>query len=355
MSNNKIYKQVNNILNTLLEATDHFSNLIKEKNKIQSVHMFTSIVEGTQSVFNSLEENNPLFYENSDSIIKSLTLISNHIEEDRFTKTLEVIQFSLRPAYSKMKKEISILMPETKKYITMRIYHRIHNPLNILRKERLDATLAEAKKQNVNLYFFTSEDINIDDREINALVHVNGDVITETIKLPDVISNIGLGELNNKERQLYKLVPFLNTSNVGNKLTLPMELMKYKEYAELLVPFIICTSESKVYSFLEKHEHAVFKSIAGNRGENIYFVRKKGSRYIVLEQTKERIMTEELFSVFLEKIIFKNKGNYILQRYIHTKTKQDEPYHFRSLVQKIIKVLGKLLISMQALEIKGLI
>src|SRR5699024_11845108 len=33
-------------------------------------------------------------------------------------------------------------------------------------------------------------------------------------------------------------------------------------------------------------------------------------------------------------IILAEKGSYIIQRYIHTRTNNDEPYHFRSHVQK---------------------
>src|SRR5699024_4043547 len=43
---------------------------------------------------------------------------------------------------------------------------------------------------------------------------------------------------------------------------------------------------------------------------------------------------EKKFKNFIKNTILSKKGSYIIQRYIHTRTKEDEPYHFRSHVQK---------------------
>lgn len=46
--------QVKNILDTLIEATDHFSDLVKNRELNQSIFMFSSIVEGFESINNLL-------------------------------------------------------------------------------------------------------------------------------------------------------------------------------------------------------------------------------------------------------------------------------------------------------------
>ena len=61
MTEVKQLQQVNHILNTLLEATDHLVFLIKDSNSTHSFYMFSSIVEGTQAAFNTLKQNDPIF------------------------------------------------------------------------------------------------------------------------------------------------------------------------------------------------------------------------------------------------------------------------------------------------------
>src|SRR5699024_8148144 len=183
------------------------------------------------------------------------------------------------------------------------------------------------------LYFFTEKNIDFEEKTIEAWTY-NNDWIKKTVSFPDVISNIGVGRPNLTERKLARLIPFTNTSYVGNKFSLPRRLLQHRKYAELLVPFTMCISEEKIYQFMRNNEHVVFKALGSNRGENIYFVRKRGSRYILLDQIKERLLNEKDFNDFITNIILAEKGSYIIQRYIHTRTNNDEPYHFRSHVQK---------------------
>ena len=334
MTEVKPLQQVNHILNTLLEATDHLVLLIKESNSTHSFYMFSSIVEGTQAVFNTLEQNDPIFSGQSDKVVNYLTMIAEQLEKNNYTKVLEIIQFSLRPLYVQMQEQLNEVLPKHKENISIGIYHRTHQPQEIIPEKRLKATLNEAAKQEVNVYFFTLENVDFSKQTIDAFAYENEAWVPMTIPYPDVISNIGVGQFNKEERQLQRIIPFTNTSYVGNKFTLPRKMLHNRKYAELLVPFTMCVSKDKITSFMHQNEHVVFKALGSNRGENIYFVRKKGARYIILDQIKERILAEEDFQSFLNNVILAEKGSYIIQRYVHTRTKDDEPYHFRSHVQK---------------------
>lgn len=334
MDKDKQLEQTKNILSTLIEATDHFSSLIKNKKYNHSFYMFSSIVEGTQAIFQSFEEGDKIFTENSEQLVQYLTLISTELEKKRYTKVLEIVQFSLRPLYIKIDEKLDSILPQKKEKLSIGIYHRTHNPKDVLPKERLDATLDEAIKQDVLLYFFTENDIDFEKQTIDAWHYKDKEWTKSTSPFPSVISNIGVVKPNQAERRLSRIIPFTNTSYVGNKFSLPRRLLQHRKYADLLVPFTMCISEDKINQFIEKNEHVVFKALGSNRGENIYFVRKIGSRYTILDQIKERILTEEQFNHFIENIILAEKGTYIIQRYVHTRTKDDEPYHFRSHVQK---------------------
>ncbi|HZW68746.1 MAG TPA: YheC/YheD family protein [Pseudogracilibacillus sp.] len=334
MDTDKQLEQTKNILTTLIEATDHFTSLIKNKEYNHSFYMFSSIVEGTQAIFHTLGEEDEIFAKYSEQLVQYLTLISTELEKKRYTKVLEIVQFSLRPLYIKINEKLGSILPQTKENVAIGIYHRTHNPKDVLAKERLEATLHEAEKQDVLLYFFTENDIDFEQQTIDAWHYKDNEWIKAISPFPSVVSNIGVGKPNQAERRLSRIIPFTNTSYVGNKFSLPRRLLQHRKYADLLVPFTMCISEDKINQFIEKNDHLVFKALGSNRGENIYFVRKIGSRYTLLDQIKERILTEEQFHHFIKNVILAEKGSYIIQRYVHTRTKDDEPYHFRSHVQK---------------------
>src|SRR5699024_6763981 len=95
------------------------------------------------------------------------------LEQQNQTKTLEIIQFSLRPLYVTMNEAIHKSLPNMNKQVVIGIYHRQHNPKDILPTERLEATLKEAKKQSTTLYFFTEKNIDFEEKTIEAWTYNN--------------------------------------------------------------------------------------------------------------------------------------------------------------------------------------
>lgn len=333
--NNKQLFQVQNILDTLLEATDHFSTLVKNKEFNQCITIFSSIVEGSQAVMTMLNETDEAFVKHSQTLEMYLAMIVEELEKGNLMKVAEIVQFSLRPHFVSLKETFINIVGNQKKdaKISIGTFHNWVNPKDAINQERLNATIIEAKKQDTLLYFFTSEDVNFDSKTVNAFIFENNKWERVIIPFPDVINNIGAGNISQTERKLRREIPF-TSFYVGNKYTLPKQMIKYREFTDLLVPFRVCMNEAGIYDFLDNNNRAVFKALGSNRGEDIYFITKKGSRYFVLDQKKERIMNEEVFQDFIENTILKEKGGYIIQKYIHTRTKDDEPYHFRSHVQK---------------------
>lgn len=327
--------QIQNILETLVEATDHFASLIKEKELNQSIYIFSSIVEGSQAVINLLHSQNQTFTNETKNLEEYLFLIADELENGRLIKVAEVIQFSLRPLLVRLQKEFVEELGDQKAedIISIGIFNSWVNPKDTLREERMQAILNEGIKQNTTLYFFTSTDVDFEKEQIHANTFRNEQWERVTVPFPDVINNIGAGKRSQTERKLQRIIPF-TTFHVGNKFTLPERMLKHRKFAELLVPFTVCMNEDNVYNFIEKNNQFVFKALASNRGENIYFVTKKGSRYILFEHKKERILTEEEFEYFIKYTILAEKGSFIIQRYILSRTKSDEPFHIRAQVQK---------------------
>lgn len=327
--------QVQNILETLLEATDHFAVLIKNKDLNQSIPMFSSIVEGSQVIMTTLNQTDKSFAEYASTLENYLVLIAKELEQKNMLKMAEIVQFSLRPHFVKIQQAFFEIIGNKKKdkTISIGVFHSWTNPRGIIPEARLNAMLNEAERQKTLLYFFTSTDINFNKNTVNAEVYQNKTWNQVTVPFPNVINNIGAGKISQAERKLRREVPF-TSFHVGNKYSLPKRMVKHRKYIDLLVPFRVCINESGIYEFLTKNNRAVFKALGSNRGENIYFINKKGNRYLLLDQKKEIILNEKALGQFINHTILSEKGSYIIQRYIHTRTKADEPYHFRSHVQK---------------------
>jgi len=334
-NNDKQLFQTQNILETLLEATDHFAKLIKQKEFNQSITIFNSIVEGSQAVMTTLNNVDKSFIPHSQALEKYLVMIVEELEKRNLLKISEIVQFSLRPHFVHLQQIFIEQLGNQKKdkAISIGVFHSWGNPKDFTPKPRLNALIIEAKKQNALLYFFTSKDVNFENKSIEANTFHNNHWESVTISFPDVINNVGAGNISQVERRLRREVPF-TTFHVGNKYTLPKQMIKHNKFTELLVPFRVCKDEAGVYDFLGKNNRAVFKALGSNRGENIYFVYKNGNRYVFLDHKKERIMNEKDFNYFVDNIILKEKNSYIIQKYIHARTNSDEPYHFRSHVQK---------------------
>lgn len=327
--------QIQNILETILEATDHFAELIKEKNFNQSVFIFTSIVEGCESTFPLLNQIHTPIEKETKTIENILLLTAKEFNDANFIKVAEIVQFSLRPSFKKLINSFVEQIGDQKKEKTIKIgvFHSWANPKEIMRPGRIEAMNSEAEKQNAKLYYFTSENVDFTAKTIEADTYDNDDWKRVTIPFPDVINNIGAGKRSIVERKLRREIPF-TSFYVGNKYTLPKRMAKFKKYTELIIPFTVCFTEEVINKFMNNNERVVFKDLSRNRGENIYFVTRTNNRYILLDQHKERILNEDEFQNFIKHTILAEKGSYIIQRYIHARTKNDEPYHIRAQVQK---------------------
>ncbi|MUV37067.1 UDP-N-acetylmuramoyl-tripeptide--D-alanyl-D-alanine ligase [Lentibacillus sp. JNUCC-1] len=334
-SNEKQLMQVHNILQTLLEASEHFHKLIKAKEVNQSIFIFSSIVEGLGALGNVPEGLDKQDWSSHKGKVEQYLLqIAKLLEQGQFLKISEILQFSFIPFLKKMLKQTEAVTQQSEnKTYTIGVFSPQRNPRDFYTKERLEAMLNESEKQDTKLIFFTSKDVDLEHKTISADVFTKGEWQQVKASYPDVINNVGGGRRTRVDRRLRREVPFTSFF-VGNKFFLPKRMVQYRKYAELLVPFKLCLHEIDIHDFLEENNSVVFKALSSNRGENIYFVTKKGSRYTILAHKKEHILSEDAFNKWVQNTILKEKGSFIVQRYIHTRTKADEPYHIRAHVQK---------------------
>src|SRR5690625_1980413 len=103
-------EQISNIINTLIEASEHFLKLIKEKKYKESLYIFSSIIEGYNVVQNEINKDQNLKNELSDfekRILSNIKNISSALEKTNLLKVNEYLQFNFIPTLKKWKDEIS--------------------------------------------------------------------------------------------------------------------------------------------------------------------------------------------------------------------------------------------------------
>lgn len=329
--------QIINVFDTIMEASTHFRELIKDKLVDKSVFVFSSIVEGLTMLDHTIMNSgdNQLIKE-KEKINNVVFLIAKELESNKEAKILEIVQFSLLPSLNKITHYLNSIETSDKNRITIGVYLDHVNPRNVYPEARIDALVNEAYKQNCEIYFFSSEDVNFEEKKIEADSYVNNQWVKRKFDFPSVINNIGAIPRSRQsltERKLRR-VCLVTSFSLGNKLYLPKIMLDNKKYAELLVPFKIIKDRTVVFDFLRNNDKGVLKSIFGRQGQNIYFVERINEKYKVIDHKEVNMLSHEEFVDWLDKSKIIKRNNYMIQRYVDARTKKDEPFDIRAHLQK---------------------
>ncbi|SEO59360.1 YheC/D like ATP-grasp [Amphibacillus marinus] len=329
-------KQVINITNTVIDAVEHLQKQLKAKDFKNSVVIFSSIVEGFKSLEPILKslDNNVLSY--NKKINKAILLIAKSLEQYNFTKSIEVIQFNLSPNLKKIKN----LLGETIEYptskLTIGVYHDMVNPVDLYTEDRINALVHEAEIQDTSIFFFSSSDVDFDAKKINGLFVTKEERAYQEVNFPTIVHNIGLTQKQRQsltERKLRREILFTSFS-LGNKLFLPKIMLENRKFAELLVPFKIINNKDILLNFLNENNTGVIKPILGRQGQRIFFVNKKENKYVIKDHKKEFILSKDAFNQWVDDNKIVSKMQFMIQRYVKARTKENKPFDIRAHMQK---------------------
>ncbi|MBQ3443274.1 MAG: YheC/YheD family protein [Selenomonadaceae bacterium] len=196
-----------------------------------------------------------------------------------------------------------------------------------------------AKNFNIELYFFTAEDINFDNNTVEAVFAEGGTQIKCTVPLPKIIYNLpdvieGRSGIELKEKLqkagCYLVRPALRL----NKQRIYDGLNKNEHFKEYLIETHTVESFDSFLSFLKKYDNdVVLKPAIGTEG--------KGVTRITFDATSG----EYIASLQKGKLFFKNvsefkdyyEGQFVrrlhtVQPYIVSRTKHGNPFDIRILV-----------------------
>lgn len=104
--------EIHNMLNTLIETTDHLTTLATAEELEQSVYIFTSLIEGTEAVFKVLPTFAIDVLEPMKNIEQTLITIAKSLEDEALAKVGEIAETNLKPEFVKMRDRFAEVLEE---------------------------------------------------------------------------------------------------------------------------------------------------------------------------------------------------------------------------------------------------
>lgn len=192
-----------------------------------------------------------------------------------------------------------------------------------------------AKAEGVDFVYFSPGCVNFVTKRIHGQVYENGAWREQTVPFPDVIYNAGspekLAKAKSVVQKLKEMIPF-TTHSIGNKWNVAERLKEGKEFAGYLIPTKTIKDPNDIFYFMNAFREVIVKPIDGRKGQGIYFIQMDGSEYVVNKDSKDIRYSQTQLASFFAPLL--QKGIFIIQPYICSKTRAGLAYDFRLHVQK---------------------
>ena len=194
---------------------------------------------------------------------------------------------------------------------------------------------AAAKMEGVNFFYFTPGRVNLELKQIKGLFYENGKWIEREVSYPDVIFNAG-GTLTTKQDEivdvLQKEIPY-TSHPIGDKMSVYKRIKKSGQFTQYLIPSEKLMRETNIFLYLNKYKSIMIKPLSGAKGEGIIYVEKQDKNFLLKTGEIEQHYTEQELKVWIDELLLLDEM-YLVQPFIHSKTKTGLSYDLRLHVQK---------------------
>lgn len=216
--------------------------------------------------------------------------------------------------------------------ITIGMLHYRKDPQTVFKSYAYAAT---AKMEEVNFFYFTPGRVDLENRRIIGLFYEQGAWVERETDYPDVVFNAG-GTLTAKQDfivdALKNELPF-TSHPIGDKMSVYNRIKKGSLFTQYLIPSDDFDDLDTALSYVEKYNTIIIKPNSGSKGEGILLIEKKKDRYLLISSGNEHEMSEEQLKEWLEDMLTEDQ-TYLVQPFIHSKTKQGQSFDLRLHVQK---------------------
>lgn len=211
------------------------------------------------------------------------------------------------------------------------VYKDIH-PFQAVPKERIDAYVNEAKKQNIDLVFFGIADVNFSTETIVGEVYEEGEWVKRECSFPVLLINekpttekYMIDKV--KELKLRSIIP-CTTRLIEDKFAIYERMLLEGTFAKYVIPSAKVGNIVTVMTFLHIYKSIILKPIDGRRGEGIFKLSKGDQNdYLLQEHKRKNTMDSHGLTNFVKHLV--EQGNYLVQPYMQCRTKEGKPFDFR--------------------------
>jgi hypothetical protein len=211
------------------------------------------------------------------------------------------------------------------------LHHRA-DPSNV---KKAYAYAAVAKAEGVNFFYFTPGKVNIKQQKILGKVYENGHWIEMEFPFPDVIYNASY-PVSDKAEQIFDYlsdrIPF-TSHPIGDKLAVYNRIKRAEKFEPYLIPFYEVTDVQMFFDIIKRYEKVIIKPLTGHQGVGVVFIEKDGvDHYKINDAGLVSSINEKQLLNLISHII--QDQDYLVQKFISSKTKTGHVFNFRLHVQK---------------------
>lgn len=183
----------------------------------------------------------------------------------------------------------------------------------------------------IELIFFGPKDIDMTNNKVKGEIYTQNGWITKTAKLPKLINNMPFRSEKSRKSDLYKYLCDNTTMlfyGFGSKEYVENLFRKNNIYLELLIPSHNLSSFEHLQNFLNRYKSIVLKPKSGKMGQGISFIEKTvENKYTYLKENMTYLLTNDELNVLIKNTYA--DSNYLVQKYIKSKTPNNLPFDIR--------------------------
>jgi len=213
--------------------------------------------------------------------------------------------------------------------------------IGIMRNYKKPSYLSEliaiySKAYDINVLYMRPNDVNIKTGKVRALTLIKGKWIKINTDIPKFIdiSPFCFKEENNEIMEYLRENTSLSDNGLRrtSKITFINRLKKDTDFNYLIIPTNKVNAINDVKEFIDRYKKIILKPSSGQFGANIFFLKYSDGKYVLLYGSeKQELNDDELLDFYRNNIEGKD---YIIQKFINSKTKQGYPFDCRINMEK---------------------
>lgn len=213
------------------------------------------------------------------------------------------------------------------------VYSNHYNPRFHKDPEYVEMLIATAALKGVMVIFFEPSGVDFENDCITGFINVNGAWRMAETRFPDVLINDFPSQAHTRgetEKGLLDRIPAIRHL-INTKETVYNKMRLSSKFTDLIPPYQLITDPSGLIEFIKDHGKVVVKPHGGRQGQGIVFIHRSGGKYVL--QTYEK-MGEVNTKKFKELAKVMIEDDYLVQKYVHCRTKDNSAVDFRVRVQR---------------------